>query len=323
MPSDAGAAHPTFSVVIAVYGNEATLPAVVERMGELAGLIPGALEVVFVVDGSPDASLLILRRLLSEPLSFRAQLIALSRNFGAFSAVRAGLAVAEGDFMAVAAADLQEPLSLLRDFYDRLAGDDCDLAIGVRTRRADPPLSRFASGVFWRFYRRFVQRSMPVRGMDVFGCTRRVVTEMLRLNESHTSLVGLLLWVGFRQLEVPYERVERRTGKSSWSLRKRLGYFFDSVYSFTDLPVHMITVIGVVGVVASIMVSIAVFITWAVGAVDVAGYTPLMLAIVFTGSSTLLSLGIIGSYVWRTYENTKARPYAIPMTEERFPAADA
>lgn len=313
---------PTFSLVIPVYNSEPTLPAVVNRMRELAASIDGPLEVVFVVDGSPDASLVVLRRLLSDPLPFRSQVLTLSRNFGAFAAIRAGLAAAEGEVLAVTAADMQEPLSLLQEFYARLSADECDLAVGVRTARADPGTSRFASGAFWRLYRRVVQPEMPAGGMDVFGCNRQVVAELLRLAESHTSLVGLLLWIGFRRSEVPYERAERTVGKSSWSFRKKVRYFFDSIFSFTDLPVQLITVVGMLGVLASMAVSVAVFVAWAFGT-TVAGYTPLMLTTVFIGSSVLLSLGIVGSYVWRTYENTKGRPYAIAMSQERFPSVDA
>lgn len=313
---------PVYSLVIPVYANEPMLPAVVDRLSELAASISGPLEAVFVVDGSPDASLLVLRRLLSEPLPFRSQLIALSRNFGAFAAIRAGLAAAEGDVLAVAAADLQEPLSLLQEFYERLADGQGDVAVGIRTHRADPRSSRLTSGAFWGFYRRVIQKEMPAGGMDVFGCTRPVVQQLLRLTESHTSLVGLLLWAGFRRIEIPYERTERTEGKSSWSMRKKVRYFFDSIFSFTDLPVRLISIVGIVGVVASIGVSIAVFAAWLAGSMTVSGYTPLMLAIVFTGSSMLLSLGIVGSYVWRTYENSKGRPYAISMSEERFPTAD-
>jgi glycosyltransferase involved in cell wall biosynthesis len=312
---------PALSVVVPVYGNEATLPAVVERMAGLTARVP-SLEVVFVVDGSPDASLLVLRRLLADGQPFVAQLIGLSRNFGSFSAIRAGLAAAEGQVLAVAAADLQEPPELLDAFYASLASGEHDIALGVRLSRADPLRSRMASGLFWRAYRRFIQREMPADGVDVFACTRTVASRLLAMTESHTSLVGQLLWLGFRRVEVPYDRVERTEGRSSWSLRRKLSYLFDSVYSFTDLPVHLITAVGVGGVLLSTGIGLSVFVAWLAGAIDVAGYTPIMLALGFLGSSVMLSLGIVGSYVWRTFENTKTRPDAVPMSAERFVAAE-
>jgi glycosyltransferase involved in cell wall biosynthesis len=309
---------PIYSVVVPVYGNEETLAAVVERLDGLADELDGALEVVFVVDGSPDASLLLLRRLLSEKHRFSSQLIALSRNFGSFSAVRAGLAAADGDYLAMMAADLQEPVSLLRDFFQGLAGGEHDIAIGVRIARDDPVRDMLPARIFWWLYRRLVQREIPPGGVDVFGCTRQVATELLRLEESHTSLVGLLYWVGFRRLEVPYERQPRLVGSSGWGFRRKVRYLFDSIFSFTDLPITAIIVLGAIGVAVSTVWSLVVIAAWAAGRINVPGYTPLMLALFFVTSTILIALGLVGSYVWRTYENSKGRPSVVPMTHERF-----
>ncbi len=192
----------------------------------------------------------------------------------------------------------------------------------MRTARDDPWSTRVSSAAYWRLYRRFVQREMPESGVDIFACTRSVASHLVRLDESHTSLVGLLFWMGFRRVEIPYEREARRHGTSGWSLRRRLRYLLDSVFSFTDLPVLIITIVGVIGVSLSVLVGVGVLVAWATSSITVAGYTPVMLALVFTGSSVLLALGIIGSYVWRTYENTKGRPSALPMTHERFGTND-
>jgi glycosyltransferase involved in cell wall biosynthesis len=309
----------TYTVVVPVYGNEATIPTLLERLATLARDADGPMEAVFVVDGSPDGSLLLLRRLLPES-GLTAQLITLSRNYGSFSAIRAGLAVARGRFMAVMAADLQEPVSLVEEIFAQLATGDYDVAVGVRAGRNDPALSSVASRAFWGFYRRYVQKDLPAGGVDMFGCTRQVVTELLRLDESHTSLIGLLYWLGFRRAEVPYARQEREHGKSGWTLRKKLRYMNDSIFSFTDLPITVLITAGFLGVVASVVAGIAVFVAWATGNVQVQGYTPMMLMLFLLCSSILLALGIVGSYVWRTYENSKGRPGAVPMQHERFPA---
>jgi polyisoprenyl-phosphate glycosyltransferase len=305
-------------VVVPVYRNEPTLPALVERLEDLAGHLDAPLEVVFVVDGSPDGSLVLLRRLLSEERRFSSQLIALSRNFGSFSAVRTGLAAAEGDLVAVMAADLQEPVSLARDFFHGLAGGEYDVAVGVRSSRTDPAGSVFASRLFWWLFRHLVEPAVPAGGVDVFGCTRQVADQLLRLEESHTSLVGLIYWVGFRRLDVPYERQPRPAGTSAWSFRRKLRYLLDSIFSFTDLPITAIIAVGVLGVCVSLVSAIAVVSAWAAGKIDVPGYTPLMLALFLMASMILIALGLVGSYVWRTYENSKGRPGAIPMTHERF-----
>jgi glycosyltransferase involved in cell wall biosynthesis len=310
--------QPRYSVVVPVYRNEATLPPLVERLEELAGELDAPLEVVFVVDGSPDGSLVLLRRLLAEQGAFSSQLIALSRNFGSFSAIRAGLAAAEGELVAVMAADLQEPVSLVRDFFRQLETGEIDVTVGARTSRADDRAGQTASRLFWWLYRHLVQREIPAGGVDVFGCTRQVANELIRMDESHTSLVGLLYWVGFRRVEVPYDRLPRPEGKSAWSFRRKVRYLLDSIYSFTDLPITLIIALGGVGVLVSTVAGIAVLAAWATDQIDVAGYTPLILAVFFMTSLIIIALGIVGSYVWRTYENSKGRPGAVAMSHERF-----
>jgi polyisoprenyl-phosphate glycosyltransferase len=309
---------PRYSVVVPVYRNEATLAALVERLAGLAGELDGRLEIVFVVDGSPDGSLVLLRRLLAEQAAFSSQLIALSRNFGSFSAIRAGLAAAEGELLAVMAADLQEPVSLVREFFERLDAGDVDVTVGARSSRADDRAGQTASRLFWWLYRHLVQPDIPAGGVDVFGCTRQVANELVRMDESHTSLVGLLYWVGFRRAEVAYDRLPRPEGKSAWSFRRKVRYLLDSIYSFTDVPITLIIGLGVVGVVVSTVSALAVLVAWATDQIDVAGYTPLILAVFFMTSLIIIALGIVGSYVWRTYENSKGRPDSVTMTHERF-----
>ena len=322
MHSTSSDAVPRYSIVVPVYRNEETLPALVDRLGGLAARLDGALETVFVVDGSPDGSLELLRTLLRTERRFASQLIALSRNFGSFSAVKAGLAEAHGDYVAIMAADLQEPDSLVEDFFIALASGEHDVAVGVRTRREDPAGGALASRLFWWVYRRLVQRDIPPGGVDVFACTRDVAGRLVQLEESHTSLVGLLYWLGFRRVEVPYARQARPAGKSAWSLRRRIRYLQDSIYSFTSLPIAAITVLGVVGVVASLTWAAIIVSFWAAGRIEVPGYTPLMLALLFMASSVLIGLGIVGSYVWRTYENSKGRPTAVTRTHEQFGTDD-
>lgn len=309
---------PRHSVVVPVYGNEETIPGLIARLEEIAGSVEGELEAVFVVDGSPDDSHRLLRDHLQGERRFSAQLVALSRNFGAFSAVKAGLAVARGDLVAVMAADLQEPASLIEDFFSQLDAGEYDVAVGVRAGRDDPATSAAASRFFWWLYRQLVQPDIPPGGVDVFACTRAVAARLAGMDESRTSLVGLLYWLGYRRVEVPYTRLARPSGKSAWSLRKRLRYLQDSIFSFTSLPIALITAVGVIGVLASLAYAAVVFVFWATGRIDVQGYTPLMLSILFMASAILIGLGIVGSYVWRTYENSKGRPTSVVMSHEEF-----
>ena len=139
------------------------------------------------------------------------------------------------------AADLQEPESLVEGFFDVLSSGDYDVAVGTRTARSDPGASSGASRLFWWLYRRLVQPEIPPGGVDVFACTSQVARQLAAFDESHTSLVGLVYWLGFRRVEVPYVREARLAGESAWSVRKRIRYLQDSIFSFTSLPIAAIT----------------------------------------------------------------------------------
>ncbi len=305
------------SVVIPVYRNAENIPSLLEALQQLDQDLDGDLEVVFVVDGSPDDSAL---RLSTElpTLGMRAQLLTLSRNFGSFEAIRAGLEAGRGDYFAVMAADLQEPPSLMASFHQRLRSGECDITIGQRATRDDPALRRLMSTTFWGFYRRFVVPDVPPGGLDVFGCTRAVRDQILRLRERNSSLVGLLLWVGFRREYVRYERRAREIGESAWSLRKRLAYLMDSVFSFSALPIQILLRLGTLGLGVSAVFSLVVIATKLFSEIPVPGYAATVLVVTFFGALNCFGLGVVGQYVWRTFENTKARPSHIVASREEF-----
>lgn len=316
--SDAADTCRVLSVVVPVYKNEGSLPALLDRLAALR-FAPGIeCRAVFVIDGSPDRCEELLRARLPG-WSLASTLVVLSRNFGSFAAIRAGIEAADGDYCAVMAADLQEPPELLVDFVERLETGDVDLVLGERTGRADPLSSRATSGLFWRIYRRFVQPDMPPGGVDVFACNRAVRSAILELHEANSSLVGLLIWLGFRRATVGYERQERTEGTSGWTFAKKVRYMADSIFSFTDLPIRLLLAVGVFGCVSVVVAAVAVLVTWAFSEVDVPGYTPLILSILFVGFLVTFSLGIVGSYVWRTYDNTKGRPLTIRQSTDHFP----
>ncbi len=194
------------------------------------------LEVVFVVDGSPDASLDLLQEALPDE-DFPAQLIELSRNFGSFAAVRRGLEAASGKHFAIMAADLQEPPDLILEFFALLGEDRADLILGQRTGRADGRLSNMLSNTFWSSYRRFIVPEMPVGGVDVFACNTVIRDDLLALRESNTSLVSQLLWLGHRRKLVPYQRRIRTKGASAWNVKRKIRYMLDSLFAFSDLPI--------------------------------------------------------------------------------------
>jgi glycosyltransferase involved in cell wall biosynthesis len=307
------------SLVIPVYRNEENLPRLLSELERLRKLVAGEFEVVFVVDGSPDRCLEILRERLPQA-GFRSQLLALSRNFGSFAAIGAGMARARGEYIAVMAADLQEPIELAQRFYEILETGRGEVVFGVRGKRSDPWLSELASNLFWWLYRKFVISDMPPGGVDVFGCTAEVRDHLLQLQGVDTNLVALLFWVGYRREYVVYERLQRLEGKSAWTLRKKLRYSVNSVFNFTDLPIRVLLYAGGISLLLALVTSVLVIAAKLRGDIAVPGYTPTVLAILFFGALTSIGFGIVGQYLWLGLQISRRRPnYIVRAAEEHGP----
>jgi glycosyltransferase involved in cell wall biosynthesis len=305
------------SLVIPVYKNEANLDRLFAELVKLADREGGELEVVFVVDGSPDRCLQILReRLPSLPL--RTQLLSLSRNFGSFAAIAAGMERARGDCLAVMAADLQEPPQLVLQFFDVLGEGRADIVFGVRSRRSDPWLSEIASNLFWFVYRKLVVKDMPPGGVDIFGCTREVRDRLLQLDGIDSNLVALLFWLGYRREYIVYERQPRLEGKSAWTFAKKLRYALDSVFNFTDLPIQLLLWAGTLALLLAVSASILVILAKLHGDIQVPGYTPIVLATLFFGALTSLGFGIVGQYLWLGLRVSRRRPNYIVHSAEDY-----
>jgi len=301
------------SIVIPVYKNSLSIPSLLEALSQLHARLEGDLEVIFVVDGSPDDSHAKLAALLPDA-PFASKLLLLSRNFGAFPAIRRGLQEAEGEYIGVMAADLQEPPTLMLEFFAALSSKPLDVVFGQRIGRADPLGGRLASNLFWATYRRLVQPDVPVGGVDVFALTSAFRDRLVRLEESNSSLLGLLFWLGGRREFVPYSRMEREHGKSAWTLSKKVTYLMDSVFAFSDLPVRVLMGAGLVGMLTALILGTAVLSARIFGLYDVPGYAGSMLTILFFGALNMFGLGIVGNYAWRAYENTKLRPLSVVST---------
>ena len=299
-----------FSVIIPVYKNEDSIRRLLETLSAMSLELDGKMETVFVIDGSPDQSFAMLRGALAG-LTFPAQVLVHSRNFGSFPAIRSGLMAARGSYFGVMSADLQEPPELLITFFKSLEADECDVVIGTRTGRNDPLMTRLTSKIFWGMYRRWVVHDMPEGGVDVFGCNLAFRDQLLKLEESRSSLIALIFWLGFRRKLVSYKRLERWEGKSAWTLRKKIEYMMDSIFAFTDYPIAWLIRIGGIGCMLSIALGTSVLIGHLTGSIKVPGYAATMLVVLFFGALNLLALGLVGTYTWRGYENSKRRPLAV------------
>ena len=307
------------SLVIPVYKNEANLERLLAALLELDRGLDEPLEVVFVVDGSPDRCLEILRaRLPALPL--RSRLLSLSRNFGSFAAIAAGLQAGTGDFFAVLAADLQEPPELVHQFAAALRGGEADIVFGCRSGRSDPWLSTLVSNLFWQLYRALVVKDMPKGGVDVFACTRQIRDRLLEFRELNTNLIALLFWIGFRRKFILYARQARQEGKSAWTLAKKLRYCLDSIFAFTDVPIQLLLYAGLAGMSVATAFGLILLIVRLRGLVPVPGYTPIVLSIVFFGGLTSAAFGIVGQYLWLTLQNTRNRPvFMVASSQEHLP----
>lgn len=308
---------PSLGLVVPIYRNEGSIDDLLQAVDHVNKAVDGNLEAIFVVDGSPDRSYALLREKLPS-CNFRAQLVVLSRNFGAFPAIRTGLELSSNDLTAVMAADLQEPPELVINFWKRYASEHYDVAFGVREARSDPAVSKLASTVFWQIYRKMVIKDIPKGGVDIFAVSQDFRKRLLLLNEAHSSLLAQLFWLGGTRQFISYQRQERQHGKSAWTLSKKLRYLSDSVFAFTDLPVRMLTALGLLALVFTFFLGVLVVIAKLSGLVQVPGYAGTILTVLFFGALNSLGLGIVGTYAWHTFENTKARPLSIKQSVEVF-----
>jgi len=301
---------PNYSLVVPIYKNEGSIPALFDRLRDLTGDLDDSLETIFVIDGSPDASLQMTKELLSSS-DLCGTIISFTRNFGAWSAIRAGLARARGDAIAVMAADLQEPLDLVVSLFRAVSHEASDVAVGVRVGREDPLGVRLTSAVYWGAFRKLVNTEFPPDGVDMFACSRRALENLLGLDERESSLVGLLYWMGYRATLIPYQRQERQGGKSAWTFAARLRYAADGLFSFTAIPMRFLGLAGLVGFGAGVFMAAWTFLAKILGLVQVPGYATTTILITLFGGIQLAGLSLLGEYLWRVLENTRRRPFYI------------
>jgi glycosyltransferase involved in cell wall biosynthesis len=294
------------SIVVPVYNNEKTLSNLISKLNSFNKNFKGKLEIIFVVDGSQDKSLQLLEKNF-KLIKASCKIVQLSRNFGSFEAIRCGLKLARGKYVVVKSADLQEPLRLIEDFYKLLESGAYDIVFGRRLSRSDGYVSDKFSSLYWWLYRKFINSEIPNGGVDIFGCSKKVAQLISQFPERNSSLLGLLFWVGFNRGYVDYTREKSLNEKGSWSLSRKVKYASDSVYSFTGMPVAIIQAIGLLGLSSSFVFSISIIFLKLTGEIEVPGYTSLMLVTLFSMSAILIAVGIVGSYAWRAFENSKQR----------------
>jgi glycosyltransferase involved in cell wall biosynthesis len=292
------------SVVIPAFNEAATLPRLRARLTAVAEkLSEHEFEFVLVDDHSADATpVLIEEWTRADP---RVRGLRLARNSGSHAAVAAGLARCTGDCAAVLAADLQDPPELLeRLLAKRRAGFDIVWAVRVG-RRGGTWLDRACSRLYWSTMRRIVLPDTPEQGADVVLLDRRVVDALTAIGEKNTSLLSLVVWLGFRQTSIAYVKCERTAGRSGWTWAKRCQLAIDSIVSFSTLPLRLTWLCGLLFLAATVAwVAVVALGGLAVGPADAA-----IIGLLLLGFGVLLTfLGALGEYVWRVHDQVRGRP---------------
>ncbi len=302
-------ADATLSVVVPLFNegeNVAELLRQIRTTIDALAEPPAAWELICVDDGSRDDTLTqLLAAADDDP---RLRIIALSRNFGHQIAATAGLDAARGDAVVLMDGDLQDPPALIADFLAAFRAG-YDVVYATRRRRAgESPFKVLTARIFYRTIRRLTNVAIPVDTGDFRLMSRRVIVALQSARERHRFIRGLVSWVGFKQTGIAYDRAERFAGESKYPLSKMIKFAFDGITAFSEIPLRLATWFGfivsaVAFVVAIVEIGIRIF-----SGYNLPGYTSTIFAILFLGGVQLITIGILGEYVGRIYDEIKGRP---------------
>lgn len=305
------------SAIVPCYNEEESLPLFYKRIVEVAGKLPEAdFEFLFVNDGSKDGTLSLLRRFAEQDP--RVRYLSFSRNFGKEAGMLAGLEHAKGDYVAILDADLQDPPEFFIDMYHILEEGEYDCVNLYREdRKGEGRIRSFFSDMFYRVYRRLTKIDLRSGARDFRLMTRQVVDCILSMKEYNRFTKGIFSWVGFNTKWIGYKNVERAAGETKFSFRSLLRYSINGITSFSTYPLTIASGMGVLCCMAAVLLAFYFLIKTLLFGDPVAGFPTLICLILLIGGIQLLCIGILGSYVAKTYMETKHRPqYFIKETEK-------
>lgn len=305
---------PKLSIVIPVYYNAENLPPLYDDLKEkILDQAEFETELLLVDDGSGDNSYAVMQDLARR--DSRIRLFKLSRNFGSDAAVLCGLNNATGDCAVVKAADLQEPTEMILDMYKSWQSGN-NVVLAVREGREESKAQEFFADAYYAMTRKFALPNMPKKGFDVFLADRKVIEVLRRMDEPNSALNGQLLWSGFKTGVVTYVRRERKIGKSRWTLKKKIRLVADTLFSFSTLPISIVTGLGAVSVVISLLWALDALISKLTGRIHVTGWTMMFIFQLLSFGVIMLTLGLLGAYLWRTFDASRRRPpYLIEIAD--------
>jgi dolichol-phosphate mannosyltransferase len=261
-------------------------------------------EVVFVDDGSKDDTLLELRKV--QNIDSRIKIVKMTRNFGEFRAIVAGMSQATGEAIAVMSADLQDPPSLIPEMITSWQKGN-PVTLAVRKKREESALKNWFADTYYKIVRKWVEPNYPKRGFDFFLIDRAVAQKLVAMQEKNSSIYIQLIWLGYTPKTIEYTRRQREEGKSMWSFRKRFDLFLDTFVVFSHKPIRAISVMGLFISLLGFIMAIVFIVQWCTEQI-VPGWTSLMVVLLLLSGFQMIMLGVIGEYVWRNLAETRKRP---------------
>lgn len=306
----------TISVVVPVFNEEEMVDVYYEAIQEIKSQLSCKIELWFIDDGSIDNTLINLKKINQKNPD--AHYVSLSRNFGKESAMYAGLMRTTGEYVAIMDVDLQDPPELLPKLLEMVQNSDYDSVATIsKNRHGESKIRSFLVGLFYRWINRFSSLNLVDGIRDYRIMTRQMVDSILQIKENGRFSKGLFNWVGFSTGYITYEKRERIRGKTSWSKLELLKYAVEGVISFSTFPLTLVTGIGALSFVASIIAAIVVVVrTLLFPHVSAFGWPSLVVIILFFSGIQLLSLGIVGRYIAEIYLEVKKRPIYIVKEEK-------
>lgn len=300
---------PQVSFIIPLYNEEQVFGKLIERLCALAPQLPFSAEFILIDDGSRDATPLLLRRLATEDPRFKA--IFLSRNFGHQIAVSAGMDyVSATEAVMILDGDLQDPPELASRFFEHIQ-QGYEVVYAIRKKRKEHFLKRAAYWSFYRLLNAISTIDIPLDSGDFCMISRRVNDWIRAMPERSRFIRGMRTWVGFRQIGLEYDRDARLAGKTKYSFKMMLRLAYDGIFNFSEVPLRLITKLGVFTITLSLVYLVAILAFRSMGGEVPRGFITTIFAITLFSGVQLVSLGIIGEYLSRIYTQVKERPLFI------------
>lgn len=296
------------SVIIPCYNEQEVLLESYNRLARVMQTNFQTYELVFVNDGSADATLAILQTLASQDTHVK--VLSFSRNFGHQAAVSAGLVHCSGELAVIIDADLQDPPELIPDMADLHLKEGCEVVYAVRrSRQGESFFKKFTAKLFYRTINYLSEVPLPLDTGDFRLIDRKVIDAFNRLPERNKYIRGLISWLGFRQLPIYYERSERFAGQTKYSLRKMLRFARTSLLYFSNKPLRVASSVGLAAVFISLLLAVWVFYTmFFEPARLVQGWASIIIIVLFFGGVQMLTIGILGEYLSSMFNEIKGRP---------------